>query len=472
MALQVLSWDSGPEVRWEQALHLLTSVMESSYLRLFRLNFAALLVAIVTLFASFQVFAQQKDSYGKQKEKGSPSKQNGRKERLNQQNMEGGNVGAGGKGGGAVICDGQQPVLTDYFEAVNSDEVANSLKLLRQKNYEESLRYFANRFFLLEGQYAASQSDLYIEMKRMMDAVKAAIKNPAKAVRYQYKLDIVMNVTVKVDRNIQDPDDTGHIVGLEACREGREERVVVTKLVGERVSRTQSSLPQLTISIKNPDVFAKMPIFDQVGMIIGHEVIHASSSGHIVDLASVNNINHHSVFSRALNAWVALGPIEDIKEFRKYGPLAEVNRSFLCISIGPAGSGTWDYSSDETAFRLYIDDMNKKTIFQLIYFKKQPVWLTTYAELPYLSRATDLAYVPVNGQSKARAKTRKKFEGLLEDNKNLLSQVSPDIGSGLGRVASKYWIEYQIEPGRNILTIRNASEVILNKNVHCFPDEK
>jgi len=438
--------------------------MESLYLRSFRFRLAALFVAIVTLFASFPVSAQSKNKNGSQK---------GRQERSNQQ-QQGGNVGAGGKGkdvggggGGAVICDNQQPVLTDYWEATNND-TANTLRLLRQKNDEESLRYFANRFYLLEGQYSAPEDSLYREMKKMMVAVKTAIKKPSKIVRYQYDLEMKMSVTVKVDRTIQDPDDSGHIFGLETCRDGREERVVVTNFIDQRA---QNLPAQLTIYIKNPDVFMKMPIFDQVGMIVGHEVIHSSSSGHIVDLTSSNKVKNHSVFSRSLNAWVALAPIGDIREFRKYGPLSGVYKSFLCESIGPQGPMVPDYSNEVTAFRLYIDDINKKTIFYLIYFKKQPVWLTTYAELPYLSRTLDLAYVPVNGRLRSVPKSTKKFEGLMEDNKNLLAQVFPDIDSGLGRSPTKYWIEFSIESGRNKLTIRNASEVILNKYVHCFPNE-
>ena len=126
--------------------------------------------------------------------------------------------------------------------------------------------------------------------------------------------------------------------------------------------------------IRRPDLFSKLPAFDQIGLMMGHEVIQAKSHGKI-GRPAVGNTDSDSRTSRQLNAWIALASpqqVKSLKNFRPYRP----ERTVECFFVSPTSRREY-YTSDHVNFKLYITKTN--SVLEMEEFRDRDLFLPTYA---------------------------------------------------------------------------------------------
>lgn len=280
----------------------------------------------------------------------------------------------GGGGGGAIICDEQQPVLTDYWEAANDNAVATErFKQLRTLNYPQLVSFFAKNWaeFFNETE---SEATLQLLINQLMMNAKKAITTPGRMQTFVLGDIDGLPVHIVVDKNVKDPNDTGKIVGLDSDR-CREERVIVS--FSDR--GVENNPRSITIRIRQPEIFLKMPLFDQMGLLIGHEFMHVQSMGNVGRLANTDKQFSNSEMVRKLNAWVALSSKSDFMWF--HARPTHYSRSMSCSA--QAGDATQPGSTTKRInFNLYIDAEKNQSILELESYKGINTWLPVYAVLP------------------------------------------------------------------------------------------
>lgn len=306
----------------------------------------------LTLFASHAAMAKgPKDSKSKQ-----------------QQNSVGTNNGGGG---GAIICPGKEPVLTDYWELAQSASLytVNRLAELREQNYPKAFDHAVKSLSEFFGY--THNTDL---IRNLTDSLMTGVYEAIEKGNANVKFDNT-SYRISVNRNVRDPNDSGVIDGLSssACHE---ERVIVSHFfIGEG-----EKPPYMEIHIRQPDVFLRMPAFDQLGLIMGHELLQAMASGNTGRLLTLGRVATNSEMTRKLNAWMAVATPADYRALNALEP-AKGTQTIRCAPYS-SSSERPGYQVDRMNFTLYLDKSKSRTILKLENYRDENVWLPTFAILP------------------------------------------------------------------------------------------
>lgn len=314
---------------------------------------------IVVLAAGMTLFASQ------------PSFANSQARQDKRANMSRGTNNGGG--GGAILCPGKEPMLTDYWELAQSAsyDTVKRLEELRKLSYQDAFQVFVKNM---------SQYFNYVGEEGMVrNYIDELITGARRAISEKKKQTMQDSIThIWVDRGIKDPKDSGIIDGLVGT-DCHEERVIVSKF---QIGSEQVPHPKVMIVIRNPELFMQLPPYDQIGLIVGHELPHAFASGNTGRLQTLGRVATDSVATRRLSAWIALATSEDFRALKALQP-RKPSQIIVCspYSVQSERPG---YTVDrmQIIFQLQADRSKKQTVVELKMYKDEIVWLPTFATLP------------------------------------------------------------------------------------------
>jgi len=311
---------------------------------------------ILTLILSQSVFAQ------------------GQKQNQQRQNQVSQGTNGGG-GGGVIICPGQEPILTDFWELKQRApvETVQRLEKLRNLTFVVAFKHFVKNFFnYLNGEYSIEVIEQHAG--ELLDATDKAISEGGAHNAYKNHYRVLLNTL------IADPKDSGIVSGLSET-DCYEERVIVSKF-------NITGSPRLTIQIRRPDIFMRLPVFDQIWLLVGHELIHGTASGNTGRLTTLGRTATNSEMTRKLISWMAMATPESFKALNSLRPKS----TMPTIECAPysMGSERPDFSADRMSFVLHMDEVSNQTVVELRLYKDESVWLPTFATLPLSPRQVKL----------------------------------------------------------------------------------
>jgi len=357
----------------------------------------------------------------------------------------------GGGGGGAIICPGKEPILTDYWELsqVASYDTVKRLEELRKLDYPQALAAFVKKFQIFFGFEA--RPDLVLNAaKRLMNVTYKAIQQGGTAISQD------SIVHVKVDRTVADPKDSGVIEGLGETN-CKEERVIISHF--ESASENGVA-PILNIRIRRPDLFLRLPVFDQIGLLFGHEMIHAQAAGNTGRLLTLGKVTSNSETTRRLNAWLTIAEPSDLRKASQ--SFKQNSRQVLHCNVKMPENNLHDGIN----FRFHLQ--NNRTIVEFINYKNQIVVLPTFAILPI---SFNQFVIPQNIKTGLRyGEIGKRFDlkiNLSQPAKANIRQVESDITQAK-TVNTGLTIQFMNEEDLTAKVENSKGEVEFYGDVNCY----
>lgn len=285
----------------------------------------------------------------------------------------------GGGGGGVILCPGQAPELTDFWEYKQADKtgvVASRLKSLRGLSPRSARQHFAKN---LNRVWDGGEDDSLVDaiISGMMETAKRAVAAPGLAFSFNLGDFGPLVFETIVDTKVADPKDSGLIQGLSQTN-CKEERIAVTKNIteGEGDNKTEKIL----VHIRRPDLFLELPAIDQVALLMGHELIHVQSKGNFARLENLDKDDpSDSAMVRRVNAWIATTNTEELTKFL-WRP--DAGYRVLRCSAKTGTNDAHDSYALRMAFDLYFDQKTKQTILDMDYYKSNSVTLPVRADIP------------------------------------------------------------------------------------------
>lgn len=302
----------------------------------------------------------------------------------------------GGGGGGVILCPGEAPELTDFWEykQINkTGDAAARLKAVRGLSYDEANQLYARNLVLFYNEQE-SESIAARWIDGMMTAAKQAIARPGRTYTYNIGEFSPRYIDIVVDKNVIDPMDSGVIQNLNKTN-CKEERVAVTIFKpGEKSDDPDANV----IHIRRPDIFIQLSPIEQIALLKGHEFIHSQSKGNIGRLENLGKAASDSSMVRQINAWVATASVEEIEGFL-WRP-DDSYRVLRCRAAWLDRSKGYPSYEDNSLFILYIDQKKKQTVLEMDMYKSYNVSLPVRADIAF---SEDMLMIPAELDTKVAA---------------------------------------------------------------------
>lgn len=392
-----------------------------------------------------------------------------------------------GNGGGAVICEGQRPELTDFWEAEQQEKAASSerkvterLKELRSMDLNLVIRNYARNYNLwidLEHTLFVSSKEGWERVIRqwmhdVLYTVNFVLKvnedgYETSVMRKRMSVDEDDTLLHSMDRNIglftksKDPQDSGKIFGLPA-RGCREDRVAVSI-----IPKSDRTSKKLKTYIRLPEVFKEMPTIDQLALMFGHEVFHGLSGGKSSLDNIIQNTKMSSATERRFNAWLALASSEDIQKVKKFGPLENTEKCLRCYANSDPG-----HLERNISFEVYPNLNDDNSLLKLKSMNGISLKMPTFAILSLSPRF-------YSHMDKFSSYPRNEFpynygSPLLLNNSNFnipsveIVQVEPQLFLPIEATKTGYSVSIEVkDDGYTFIKLSNQKKVLFTGEVKC-----